>query len=109
MSQWLLENNRMPLFIVWILLRQFKINSSQLKIAISRKRRRSERGPAKTAFLLCPGKWGRLRYNGRFVEMDSGNWFYEKTVVNIGLLFQPAVDIFFATPHNSFSDMARLL
>lgn len=36
-----------------------------------------------TAFLLKDGQKGRIMYNGRFSDYDTGQWWYEQTAVNI--------------------------
>jgi hypothetical protein len=53
-----------------------------------------------------PGRWVRVRYNGRF----SGDvWWYEKVVVNVGLFERPAPDMFVSTePAEEISRMAEL-
>ncbi|MBN1910332.1 MAG: hypothetical protein JW818_11375 [Pirellulales bacterium] len=61
------------------------------------------------AFVLEPEQWGQLVYNGRFVDMDTGNWWYEHTVFNIGLGLKPAKDLFRSTrPASRFVELARL-
>lgn len=35
------------------------------------------------AFVLKDGQKGRIMYNGRFSDYDTGQWWYEQTVVNI--------------------------
>lgn len=36
-----------------------------------------------TAFVLKEGQKGRIIYNGRFSDYDTGQWWYEQTAVNI--------------------------
>ena len=36
-----------------------------------------------TAFVLREGQKGRIMYNGRFSDYDTGQWWYEQTAVNI--------------------------
>lgn len=36
-----------------------------------------------TAFVLKEGQKGRIMYNGRFTDYDTGQWWYEQTAVNI--------------------------
>lgn len=36
-----------------------------------------------TAFVLKEGQKGRIMYNGRFTDIDTGQWWYEQTAVNI--------------------------
>lgn len=35
------------------------------------------------SFVVCPGRWVRVCYNGRFSCIDSGNWWYEQATVNV--------------------------
>jgi hypothetical protein len=68
-----------------------------------------ERRSLKRVFLLKPGEWGRLVYNGRFVVHDIGDWYYEKKVINIsnGLSLEPT--LFLSTePAHSSSMLAEL-
>lgn len=61
------------------------------------------------AFSLKPGEWGQLQYNGRYVEHDRGNWWYEHHVYNIGLLDAADLDRFVRTkPDRRFLELARL-
>lgn len=34
-------------------------------------------------FRVPPDEWVRLRWQGRFSDMDGGRWWYERTVVNV--------------------------
>lgn len=36
-----------------------------------------------TAVVLKEGQKGRIMYNGRFTDIDTGQWWYEQTAVNI--------------------------
>jgi hypothetical protein len=36
-------------------------------------------------FVVRPGQWVRIRYNGRFSCVDTGNWWYEQVTVNVAL------------------------
>lgn len=36
-----------------------------------------------TAFTLAEGQTGQIAYNARFSDWDSGEWWYEQTVINI--------------------------
>lgn len=61
------------------------------------------------AFSLAAGQWGRLRYNGRYTDADTGDWSYEQTVYNIGLLYDFTPNHFVETsPDCRFADIARL-
>jgi hypothetical protein len=43
-----------------------------------------DRGWARKTLRLAAGEWGQIVYNGRFAGYDD-YWWYEKTVVNVGL------------------------
>jgi hypothetical protein len=61
------------------------------------------------AFVLAPDDWGQLHYNGRYVDMDTGNWWYEQSVYNIGLFTGVVVDRFTSTkPDFRFAELATL-
>jgi len=34
-------------------------------------------------FLVRPGEWMRVCYNGRFSDADTGTWWYKQTTVNV--------------------------
>jgi hypothetical protein len=53
------------------------------------------------------GSWGRIRYNGRF-SSSNGQWYYRKTVLNIGHFDTLTEAIFMTKPQREFSDMADL-
>jgi hypothetical protein len=56
--------------------------------------------------MIEPGSWVRVRYNGRF---SGDEWWYEKVVVNVGLLHKPDTEIFISTePLHEISQMAEL-
>lgn len=53
-----------------------------------------------------PGRWVRVRYNGRF---SGDEWWYEKVVVNVGLFRRPHAGVFISTePAGEISQMANL-
>lgn len=56
--------------------------------------------PARTkeAFLLKMGDWGRVAFNGRFVDCDTGGWWYEKKIFNIGCFEAIAESVFLTAP-----------
>jgi hypothetical protein len=63
----------------------------------------------KEAFLLRPGEWGRVAYNGRFSDVDDGSWWCERRVVNVGLLEDPPPDVFVrSSPSQVYSQLAKL-
>jgi hypothetical protein len=61
------------------------------------------------AFRLRVGEWGRVSYNGRFSCVDTGNWWYEKHIFNIGMVLRAPEDWFAQSkPHHVYSRMAQL-
>ena len=65
--------------------------------------------PHADVFALSESQWGRLTYNGRYTAWNTGNWWYEKTVYNIGWLSEVDRSVFVRTePTCEFSEMARL-
>jgi hypothetical protein len=56
------------------------------------------RRPRSRPFVLRPGEWGRVVHNGRFVDFDTGGWYYRKQVVNVALLARFAPRIFLGEP-----------
>lgn len=55
------------------------------------------------------GQWARIRYNGRFSDMDTGNWWYERHTFNIGFLAEVNPQVFIATcPSEEYSQLADL-
>ena len=61
------------------------------------------------AFCLSLDEWGQLRSNGRYVDIDTGNWWYEQSVYNIGLFSGVDVRRFVSTiPDHQFVEMASL-
>lgn len=61
------------------------------------------------AFSLENDAWGQIRYNGRYVDFDTGNWWYEQSTYNIGLFSAVAVDRFAVTqPTQHFVEIGRL-
>ena len=63
------------------------------------------------AFELEPVDYGRAVCNGRFVDWDTGNWWYEMDILNI--MFQPDPDIpldcFLARkPNKTYQQIAQL-
>ncbi len=62
-----------------------------------------------TAFTLLEGEWGQLEYNGRYVDRDTGNWWYEQSVYNIGLLREISTERFTGSrPDKRFVELATL-
>ena len=63
----------------------------------------------KEAFQVSVGQWGRVLYNGRYVDFDNGTWHYEKRVYNVGLFVSPSPSVFIKTePVEATSYMALL-
>ena len=61
------------------------------------------------AFSLSDGEWGQLQYNGRYTCIDSGRWWYEQSVYNIGLFTEIDVNRFINTdPTERFVELATL-
>ena len=61
------------------------------------------------AFSLSDGEWGQIQYNGRYTCIDSGRWWYEQSVYNIGLFTDIDVKRFTATdPIDRFVELATL-
>ena len=66
--------------------------------------------PLQRDYLVGVDTWNRLRWAERFSDFDSGNWWYEHTVVNLAL-FAGAVDsdIFLnSEPANQFVSLPIL-
>lgn len=60
-------------------------------------------------FSIGESQWGQLTYNGRYVDFDSGKWWYEKTVFNIARTPPNNPKLFLKTvPDYKFSEMAYL-
>jgi hypothetical protein len=60
------------------------------------------------AFRLRIGEWGRVSYNGRLSCIDTGSWWYEKHVFNVGLVLRAPEDWFTrCKPDHEYSQMAR--
>ncbi|GAB5407292.1 MAG: hypothetical protein Aurels2KO_55230 [Aureliella sp.] len=65
--------------------------------------------PFTDVFTLAESQWGRLTYNGRFTAWNTGNWWYEKSVVNIGWFANIDFQQFVKTaPTYDFAEMAHL-
>ena len=65
--------------------------------------------PFTDIFSLSESQWGRLTYNGRFTAWNTGNWWYEKSVFNIGWFADFDSQRFVDTdPTCDFSEMAHL-
>jgi hypothetical protein len=61
------------------------------------------------AFTLNKNEYGRVVFNGRYTDLDSGNWWYEKKVYNIIDLDKAKKDIFIRNnPLKVYEQMAVL-
>lgn len=49
---------------------------------------------ASQTFLIVPGEWAQIRYNGRFAHGYADYQYYEKTVVNVGLFSELSETLF---------------
>ncbi len=62
-----------------------------------------------TAFILCEGQYGRLCYNGRRQDYDSGQWYYLLQVFNFLWTEKLAADAFSGRePDKEYRQMADL-
>lgn len=68
-----------------------------------------DRGWMAKTLSLAVNEWGQIVYNGRLSDCDDGQWYYHKTVVNVGL-FAPASNNVFtrSEPNQRYSAMAHL-
>lgn len=63
----------------------------------------------KQAFTLQPDQWGRLEYNGRFADVDTGHWHYRQTRANVAFVEAIDPDLFAgAEPPVSHRELADL-
>lgn len=63
---------------------------------------------AQQTFLVGPGEWAQVRYNGRSSYGYTDYWGYEKTVVNVGVFPKPRDGMFFTKPTYRYSLMSEL-
>lgn len=68
----------------------------------------SGRPPDGPCFVLAPGQWGRVAFNGVFGDHDTGEWYYEKEVFNVAHVDAATADLFLAAPTFACLHMARL-
>lgn len=67
--------------------------------------------PATHKCVARDNEWVRARWNGRFTCIDTGTWWYESVVINVGVCPDGEVpsDFFTKTePYDDFSQMAYL-
>ena len=63
----------------------------------------------KKAFTLRPNEVGKIIVNGRFSAHDTGEWFYEKNIVNIVYTNSPVKTIFTKTAvSKEYSNLAEI-
>ena len=61
------------------------------------------------AFSLVDDEWGQIQYNGRYTCIDSGRWWYEQSVYNVGLFADIDTKRFVDTnPTHRFVELATL-
>lgn len=61
------------------------------------------------AFTLVLGTWGQLIYNARYVHVNTGNWTYERNILNIGYLKAVQPKRFTSSqPDEEYSRMLKL-
>lgn len=59
--------------------------------------------------VVASGQWMQVRFNARHVDAD-GRWYYEKHVLNLGVVGEFAPDLFVSgSPDYPFSDLVDLL
>jgi hypothetical protein len=58
-------------------------------------------------FTLATGEWMRVMFNGRLTDWER-RWYYQKTILNIGLFEKIARNAFLGEPTRIFSDMAMM-
>jgi len=63
-----------------------------------------------TAMILKPNEYGRITYNGRYVDIDFGFWYYLFDIINvINTCEQMPLDIFtYRTPDKCYDQIAFL-
>ncbi|WP_425396174.1 hypothetical protein [Aeoliella sp.] len=65
--------------------------------------------PCKYPITLTHDAWGRLAYNARHSDCDTGDWWYEKHVFNIGWLEDWTPRVFLdGAPEKEYREMAQL-
>jgi hypothetical protein len=65
--------------------------------------------PSSDAFVLEEQNWGRIVYNGRYIDRCTGNWSYEKHVYNIGWFSKWNLNVFCdSAPHAVFEELSML-
>lgn len=68
-----------------------------------------DRSWARKTIHMTVNQWGQIAYNGRFVAGWEGPWYYEKTVVNVGIFERLRPDVFTKQePASRFTAMGDL-
>lgn len=61
-------------------------------------------------FSLRESEWGSFIYNGRYADINTGNWWYEKNVYNIAIIKHANERLFLTSkPNYKHSELAKLL
>ncbi|NQT40997.1 MAG: hypothetical protein HQ581_26130 [Planctomycetes bacterium] len=65
---------------------------------------------ARRGFRIDIGNWGQIIQNGRYVDADTGEWSYEKSVYNIAFVSEVTREVFVSSdPDHRHVELARLL
>ena len=65
--------------------------------------------PYKDALILNHDELGRIAYNGRYIGLYTGEWWYEKHVYNVAWLSQWSLDLFISNrPQAEFQEFSKL-
>jgi len=59
-------------------------------------------------FHVPPDEWVRLRWQGRFSDMDEGRWWYERTIVNVARCDKKLEVDFSSAPSHLFERLPQL-
>lgn len=61
------------------------------------------------AFVLGCDEWGRVRFNARYTSRDTGEWYYQHVVCNIGVFSSVELNRFVTLkPNHQFVELATL-
>jgi len=67
--------------------------------------------PASHRVDLSDNEWARARWNARFTSVDTGTWWYESVIANVGVIPDAEIPIDFFTrsdPVDDYSQLAHL-
>lgn len=56
-------------------------------------------------YTLSVGDWMRIMFNGRFTDRDNRQWWWQKTILNIGLFEHVERKAFLGQPMRTCNDM----